>query len=347
MPRHSVRQLTDFARGLLAAAGLDSDKAVAAAEILVEGELLGHTTHGVNLLAPYLEEIEKGGMARSGEPAVLTDHPAAVTWDGRRLPGPWLTRRAIALASERARRLGTGTVVIRRSHHTACLAAYLKPVADEGLMIVLSASDPTLAIVAPHGGSRGAYSPNPIAAAWPTDGDPVIIDVSLSTTAFGAARRLAAEGRRFPGAWALDAAGAPTDDPAAVTAEPRGALLPIGGADHGHKGYALGLLMEALTSGLAGCGRAAVGEGWAASVFVQVLDPKLFGGGEAFGIETSHVAAVCRATPPRAGFDRVRLPGEAALRRRKEQLAAGIDVAPAVLAALKLWADKLGVAMPA
>ena len=51
-------------------------------------------------------------------------------------------------------------------------------------------------------------------------------------------------------------AGNATDDPAVLFNEPKGTLLPLGGLDAGHKGYALALLVEALTGGLAGFGRA-------------------------------------------------------------------------------------------
>ena len=160
--------LIAMAHALLAGAGLDPEKAAAVAEILVEGDLLGHTTHGLALLAPYLTELEKGGMEKNGNPEVIADFPAAITWDGRRLPGPWLVLRALNLAVDRARKTGTCTVVIRRSHHIACLAAYLQRVADQGLMVLLTCSDPTVASVAPHGGRRGVFTPNPFAAAWPT-----------------------------------------------------------------------------------------------------------------------------------------------------------------------------------
>src|SRR5262249_31011337 len=73
---------------------------------------------------------------------------------------------------------------------------------------------------------------------------------SITTTLM--TRRLRAEGRRFPGQWAVDNRGEPTDDPGALFTDPPGALLPMGGTDHGHKGYALGLLVEALTGGPAG-----------------------------------------------------------------------------------------------
>lgn len=344
--RYPAPALIDFACELLVAAGLDRDKAETVAEILTDGDLLGHTTHGLHLLALYLADLDKGRMTKTGGPAVLADFPAAVTWDGRRLPGPWLVTQALALASQRARHNGTGTVVIRRSHHIACLAAYLRPVAEQGLMVLLTCSDPTLAGVAPHGGRRAVITPDPLAAAWPTDHGPVILDVSMSITSLGLARRLQAEGRPLPGAWALDPEGRPTDDPAAVLGEPPGALLPMGGLDHGHKGYALGLLVEALTGGLAGHGRADTAEGWTGNVFVQVSDPALFGGREEFLRQSTWVADACRATPPREGFDRVRLPGEAALAKRKQQLALGVELYPGIMDALRPWAEKLDVLVP-
>jgi L-lactate dehydrogenase len=345
-PRFSAPDLVAYAEALLGGAGLERAKAAAVAEVLVEGDLLGHTTHGLQLLAAYLAEIEKGAMTKDGEPAVLADFPAAVTWDGRRLPGPWLVMRALAVASERARRNGVCTVVIRRSHHLACLAAYLRPIAEQGLLAMLTCSDPAIGGVAPHGGRRSVYTPDPIAAAWPTDGDPVMLDVSMSITTNGLTKRLQAEGRRFPGPWAVDGEGNPTDDPGALAGKNPGALLPMGGADHGHKGFALGLLVEALTGGLAGHGRADPPEGWSANVFILVCDPALFGGREDFIRQTSWLADACRATPARPGFDRVRLPGENGLKRRSEQLARGVELYPGIREALAPWARKFGIAEP-
>jgi LDH2 family malate/lactate/ureidoglycolate dehydrogenase len=344
--RYRASGLIEFSTALLSRAGLDGDMASATAEVLVEGDLLGHNTHGLALLPAYLDDVEKQNMTRTGEPDVIADFPAAVTWDGKRLPGPWLVRRGLQLASERARHSGTCVVSIRRSHHIACLGAYLRPLAEDGFMVLLSSSDPTGLGVAPHGGRTQVMTPDPIAAAWPTAGEPVIIDVSMSITTNGLTKRLATEGRKFPALWALDAAGTPTDDPARVFEQPPGALLPMGGVDHGHKGFALALLVEALTGGLAGYGRADRPEGWGATVFLQVFDPKLFGGGEAFARQTEHVAAACRAVPPREGFDRVRMPGATGLRRRAEQLASGVELYPSILPSLKPWAEKLGVPLP-
>ncbi len=344
--RYPAARLIDFAGALLTHVGLESGKARTVAEVLVEGDLLGHNTHGLALLPAYLSELEQGTMTKTGEPRVIADFPAAVTWDGLRLPGPWLTVRAIELGMERARQNGSCTVVIRRSHHLACLAAYLQRATDRGFMVLLTCSDPNVSSVAPHGGRTDVFTPNPLAAAWPTEGDPVIIDVSMSVTTNALTKRLHSEGKLFPGVWALTADGQATDDPAALYAKPSGTLLPIGGIDHGHKGYALTLMVEALTGGLAGHGRADPKEGWGATVLVQVYNPALFGGADAFRRQTEFVAAKCRATPPRPGFDSVRLPGESGLKKRAKQLSLGVELHPTIMPALEPWAQRLRVSLP-
>jgi L-lactate dehydrogenase len=285
-------------------------------------------------------------MRKDGEPQVVTARAATQAWDGRRLPGPWLTLRALEAAAAMAAIHGSGTVVIRRSHHIACLAAYLKRATDRGLMMLLACSDPAGASVAPFGGVTPVFTPNPIAAGIPTDGDPILLDISASYTTNGLTQRLYQAGEKLPHAWLQDAAGAPTADPAVLFDEPRGTLLPLGGLEAGHKGFALALLIEALTAGLTGFGRADPREGWGATVFVQVLDPRAFGGGDAFVRQTQWLADACHEAKPRPGVERVRLPGERGLALWRAQSAMGVRLYPSILPALAPWADKLGVAPP-
>ena len=344
---YSVDALTRFAGELLTKAGLSPDKARAVADILVEGDLMGHDTHGLALLGPYLAELESGSMARDGEPEVLADVPAAVTWDGRRLPGPWLVLKAMQLATERAARCGTGTVVIRRSHHIACLAAYLKRATDQGLMLLLASSDANSASVAPAGGLDPVFTPNPIAAGIPTSGTPVLVDISTSATTNGLTNRLHKEGKRLPAPWVIDGNGRPSDDPAVLFAEPKGTILPLGGIDSGHKGYGLSLVVEALTGGLAGRGRADPRVGWGATVYLQVIDPRAFAGLDDFARQTDEVARQCRASRPARAGVAVRMPGEKGLALAQRQREGGIALYPGILKALESWSRKLGVPLPA
>jgi L-lactate dehydrogenase len=108
----------------------------------------------------------------------------------------------------------------------------------------------------------------------------------------------------------------------------------------------MALLVESLTGGLAGFGRADPKEGWGATVMVQVLDLEAFGSRAQFERQMEAIAAACRANPPRAGFDRVRLPGERGLARRGEQLRDGIALNPEIMPALEPWARRFGLTLP-
>lgn len=345
--RHDSGSLIRFAHALLVGAGVREDIAQDVADILVEGDLLGHTTHGLAQLPGYLSELEKGTMARDGAPSVVMSRPAAITWDGHRLPGPWLTLRALEAASAMAATQGTGTVIVRRSHHIACLAAYLPRATEHGLMAIISCSDPSGASVAPFGAVTPVFTPNPLAAGIPTGADPILLDISASYTTNGLTGRLHQAGEKLPHPWLQDAQGNPSNDPAVLADTPRGTLLPLGGLEAGHKGFALALLIEAMSSGLAGLGRADPSEGWGATVFVQVLDPAAFGGREAFARQMSWLVDACHEARPRPGGAKVRMPGERGLASMREQRSAGVVLHPTIMPALAQWALKLAVPVPA
>ena len=213
--------------------------------------------------------------------------------------------------------------------------------------MLLTCSDPSEGSVAPFGGLQALFTPDPIAVGIPTEGDPILIDMSASITTNGMTGQLRKEGRRFAGEWALTAAGEPTDDPNVLFDHPPGTLLPTGGRDHGHKGYNLALAIEALSQGLSGHGRADGPTGWGASVYLQAMDPAAFGGVAKFVRQTSFIAAACRTNPPAPGVDAVRLPGAQALARKRHALAAGLSLYPGIMTALEPWAEKLDVALPA
>jgi len=334
MNRYPAAALIATTTALFRAAGMQADKAEVFAETLVEGDLLGHDTHGLNLLPQYLDALATGDMLGAGAPTIIADIAAGQTWDGHKLPGPWLVRQAADFASERAKETGIFAVSIRRAHHIACLAAYPERITRRGQMMIVTCADPATASVAPFGGTRRLYTPNPLAAGWPSDAGPVIIDVSMSYTTNGMTGRLRNEGSIFAHDWLLDRDGTPTNDPDAFANE--GTLQPLGGAaGAGHKGFALGLLIEALTCALSGYARADEPTGWGAAVLVLVIDPGRFGSTDAFTRETGWIVAQARANPPVAGGPPVRTPGERGLQRKADQLAHGVmlhSVIPPMLA---------------
>lgn len=345
--RFSADALMRFAADLLQAAGMEATPAAAVARTLVDGDLLGHDTHGLALLAPYVKEMENGTMTRAGPPEVLSDRGASLLWDGRRLPGPWLVLSGIDALAPRAREYGSATLVIRRSHHIACLAAYLLRATEAGFMMLLSSSDPAVKSVAPHGGTRAVFTPNPIAAGIPTSTTPFLVDISASVTTNGMSARLHKAGQQFDEEWMLDAAGNPSRDPGVLASDPPGTIMPLGGLAAGHKGFGLALLIEALTGGLAGHGRADPADGWGATVFMSLYDPAAFGGAADFVRQTDWIGDACRGNPPRPGFSEVRMPGDRGLARRDEQLRGGVALHPTIPTMLKECAQRYGMQFPA
>jgi LDH2 family malate/lactate/ureidoglycolate dehydrogenase len=334
-PRYRADALVDYADALLQNAGLVAPMARSVAQTLVDGDLLGHDTHGLALLAGYVRELENGGMRREGAPLVLSDKPAAVLWDGQRLPGPWLVHHGLDMLLPRARQLGTATLAIRRSHHIACLAVYMLRALEEGMLMLLACSDPNAASVAPFGGTQAVFTPDPLALGFPLSQGGVMVDISASITTNGMSNRKHQAGEVFAEEWLIDAKGQPTRDPQVLFDKPPGTILPVGGLSHGHKGYGLALLVESLTGGLAGHGRADPPEGWGATVYITLHDLDAFGGKAAFLRQMDAVAQRCLANPPIHPARPVRLPGQGGLARRDAQLRDGVRLHPSIARSLE------------
>jgi uncharacterized oxidoreductase len=196
--------------------------------------------------------------------------------------------------------------------------------------------------VAPYGGGGPVLGTNPIAYAVPAGARaPIVADFSTSTVAEGKVRLALQRGARLPGGWILDAAGRPSTEPGDLYAG--GSLLPAGG----HKGYAIGLLVEILGGILAGAGCASLGTHPGNGLFLVVLDPAVWGDRDAFLAAVDRVIEAVEGVAPAEGVDRVRLPGEPeteteALRRRR-----GIPITEGTWQELAGAAASVGVELPA
>lgn len=343
--RYPLHELHASVQALFCAIGMETDKARCVTTALLTADGMGHSTHGLALAPWYLEAARTGVMTITGDKTVVNDRGACITWNGNRLPGAWLINHAIDTALERIEQLGVVTVAIANSHHTGALATYLPRLTERGLMVQLVNSGPAAAGVAPFGGTQAVFTPNPIAAGIPTPGNPILLDISSSITTLNSARQLAARGERFSANWAMDAQGQPSNDPAVVISG-GGTLLPVGGFDHGHKGYGMALLAEALTQGLPGYGRADAPVGTTVGIFLQVMDPNAFAGLDAFTRQTGWLADACRSNPPLPGGPAVRLPGEQATSRQQQAVEEGVPLADSVVNALKPLLEAAGLSWP-
>jgi len=341
----SAPALTRFAQNLLSTAGVSDAKAATVARLLVLTDMMQRHTHGVALIPLYLDQLRNNLMAKDGEPEVVKDTGSTIVWDGHYLPGLWLVDKALNLAFERVPEHGVVTFAIRRSHHIACLAALVKQATDKGYVAILATSDPSGKFVAPFGGRDPVMTPNPFAIGYPGTQGPVLVDISASITTVSMARTKAAAGVEFDYPWLMDNQGNPTTDPRVLEqTTPRGSLMLLGGAEYGHKGFGLALMVEALTQGLSGQGRLDAPNRWGGNVFLQVLDPQAFAGTDSFLSQMDFIGDACRASSPAKDGGMVRLPGDQAARNIACAESEGIRLSEATLGKLAACAETLGVA---
>lgn len=219
------------------------------------------------------------------------------------------TDRAIAMAQAH----GFALVGVTNSWMSGRSAYYVERMARSDLIGIHTVGSASL--VAPPGASRPAYGTNPIAFGFPKEGDPLVIDVSTAAFPGTELDFYQLLGLPLPAGVALDANGLPTTD---AQAAKQGALRPFGG----HKGYALGLAMQALGV-LAGSGlNAAKDYGY----MIIAMRPDLLLPLADFKRDLSEQLARIKAVPRQEGVAEIRLPSEKSFRARERALREGIVI---------------------
>lgn len=346
MQRYRYADLMDFSTRLLERTGLARERAETVGSLFLEADLLGYSTHGMQRLPTNVAWLLSGETRRVGTHDILTASRSSEVWDAQFLPGPWIAAKAVDRACDMAKTEGTGTVIVRRAQHIACLASYLERATRRGIMVMITASTPTEAVVVPHGGLSRVFSCNPIAAGIPTDRDPILIDTTAAMSALGPLNRSYRLGRALPAPLIISQDGKVTDDPAEFV-ERGGGILPVGGTEQGYKGFSLALLTEALSGALGGFGRGTqTGDSEANGVFVQAIDPEHFAGRAAFEQEMGRLAEQCRASAVAPGHEPVRIPGDRSLAHKRDQLENGVGLIDQIIDDIRPWAVRLDCAFP-
>jgi hydroxycarboxylate dehydrogenase B len=242
-----------FVTALFRAAGGPEVPSRIVARHLVESDRRGVPSHGLLRVSQYLAEIAAGEIDPAALPTRERASGARVWLDGNRCFGPVAGSAAVDEAVALTATAGVGVVTVRHTGHTGRIGDYVERAARSGLVAVAYCSGTQSGHrVAPFGATEGRLSTNPIAFAFPTPAEPVVADFSTSAVPEGVVRRMHELGLPVPEGAVQDAAGRPTTEAGALYSTPPGTILPLGGSRFGHKGFALGLLVEVLATLLAG-----------------------------------------------------------------------------------------------
>lgn len=337
--RHSAQYLQKISRDLFAATGSPDDIAATVSEILVNANLAGHDSHGVQFVPMYLDRIEDGGIDNKAYPEIVRESANTMHVDGKNGFGHTMSRQAMEWAIERAKKSAVCCVTFQNTTHIGRVGEYAEQAARAGCitLITLGGASAAGSQVVPFGGARGALGTNPIAVGIPTGDDaPFVIDFATSVVAGGKILVALSKGLDVPEGVMVDNQGNPSTNPADF--RKGGYMLPFGG----HKGYALSLFFSFM-GGLAGSFNAELTS--MAGLFMQVYDVNAFTPLEDYQSNVRAVLDAMKATPPAPGFDEVLVPGDIEHRSRQQRLVEGIDVPAETFSRIEQWADKLNVSL--
>ncbi|WP_296746877.1 Ldh family oxidoreductase [Mesorhizobium sp.] len=241
----TTEALHERVEAIFSRAGLNPTQAGAIARAIVAGERDACKSHGIYRIEGALRTFKAGKVEPKAVPELLPpDAPAIVKVDAKGGFANPAFELGLPVLIERARKTGIAALAINNAVHFSALWVEVEALADAGLAGL--AMCPSYATVAPTGGSRPLLGTNPFAFGWPRQGHPpYVFDFATSVAARGEIELHRRAGKQLPEGWAIDADGKPTTDPEAALA---GAMLSFGG----HKGSAIGTMIELLAGAMLG-----------------------------------------------------------------------------------------------
>jgi LDH2 family malate/lactate/ureidoglycolate dehydrogenase len=330
-----------FVEGVLTGNGVSPNNATIIANCLVQADLRGIDTHGINRIPSYMARVQQGVLDAKASPTLNQITPVIAQVDGNNGFGFLAAHLGMESACKMAKEFGIGMVSVKHSNHFGMSAWVVQQALDAGMMsLVFTNSSPALPV---WGGTDKLLGVSPIACGAPAGKTrPFILDMAPSIAARGKVYKALRRGEEIPPDWALDAEGRPTTDPAAAL---QGVMLPMGGP----KGSALAIMMDVFSGVLSGSAFAGhvtnpydpskpadVGH------FLVAIKPDLFMGLDDFKERMDYLYQRVVGCKKMAGVERIYFPGEIEQITKDERESKGIPYTEVEIASLNQEATKVG-----
>ena len=354
MELYKYEDLLGFTQSIFQKIGCTKKDAELASKVLLSADLRGVDSHGVARLSGYVRLWEAKRINPTPDIKIVHETPSTAVVDGDSGLGLVVAPKAMEIAIEKAKNVGTGWVSVKGSNHYG-IAGYHAMMALPHDMIGMSMTNAS-PLVAPTFSLERLLGTNPIAVAIPAGKNPAFVaDMATTTAANGKLEILQRKGLEAPLGWIQNKKGAQSTNPFEL--KDGGALLPLGGdRDHGsHKGYCLGAVVDIFSAVLSGANYGPwvppfvsflappsdpVGEG--IGHFFGAMRVDAFRPADEFKSHMDNWIERFRKAPSTEG-EKVLIPGDPEREMEGERKNSGIPLLPPVAKDLSELGEKLGV----
>ncbi|RKU27306.1 hypothetical protein C6497_11180 [Candidatus Poribacteria bacterium] len=346
MPVVSHTVLRKFVYDIYRAAGGTEEDAKIVSDHVVDSNLVGHDSHGVINAPNYIGGMAGGPSADKME--IVRESGAATVINVNGALGMVAARKAMEMAVEKAQSCTIGAVGLHRCGHAGRMGEY-PPIAAKAGMIGIVLLNGGGRFMHPHGGTSRRLPPNPIAISVPrADGEPLLLDMTLSVVAGGKLLVQSAREEPIPEGWMIDSDGNAITDPNVFRDRPEDtAVMPLGGFQFGHKGFGLGVMIDAIAGGLswAGCSRQSPTRG-ASGIVMFAINIKDFIDLTDYEQEIEYLVEWVKSSATLPGTEEIYVPGDFEQRSREKREIEGIPIEEPTWKKLVDSAEKYDVPIP-
>lgn len=331
--------------------GFNEEESKQITAVLLEADLSGIESHGIQRMIRYHKEITGGMVKIDAKPEIVFETPLSAVIEGNDAMGQTLGVQAMKIAIEKAKKSGFGMVTVRNSNHYGVAGYYARMAAAEGL-IGMSMTN-TEAIMVPTFGKQAMLGTNPIAFAMPADPVNFSFDAATTVVPRGKLEVYVKRGNGLPIGWALDENGHDSNEPDRVLSniinKTGGGILPLGGSGEltsGYKGYGFAMLCEIATAILSGGttsnyiyktpGRSNIAQCYVA------IDYGMFGDKKEIEASLSKYLDEVRNSAKADGQDRIFIHGEKEAEARARVLEEGVYLNDKTYAEMQMIAEYTG-----
>ena len=342
-----------FCRQVFQGYGFSPEEAAQITDVLLEADLCGIESHGIQRLIRYHNEITSGFVKINAASRIVKETPLSAVIEGDDAMGQLLSIQAMKLAIRKAKETGAGMTAVRNSNHFGIAGYYTRMAAREGLAGICMTN--TEAILVPTFGREAMLGTNPIAFSMPASPVPFTFDAATTVVPRGKLEVYAKREGAIPSGWAVDELGRPCTDTnrilGNIIAKSGGGILPLGGAGEeasGYKGYGFAMLCEICTAILSGGltsnhvnrtpGRTNICH------FFMAADYGMFGDKAALEAALSKFLQELRQSPRAEGAERIYIHGEKEFENRERVIRDGIPVNGKTYEEMRMIAEYTGAA---